>query len=88
MINITQVPDDADAGSARRGQPLLAFRSSLHSVDDIVNALIPFYGPHCRTSAIFHDSLSAETRIDATLETIAGALINYATNRRPVLVIG
>jgi precorrin-4 methylase len=88
MIDISRVSDVSPDAPERRSTPLLAFRLSLHSIDDIVNALIPFYGPHCRTSAIFHEAPSVETRIDATLDTISGALINCATNRRPVLVIG
>jgi precorrin-4 methylase len=86
MIDITRVSDGPDG--AEPSMPLLAFRLSLHSIDEIVNALIPFYGPHCRTSAIFHDAPAEETRIDATLDTISGALIKRGTNRRPVLVIG
>jgi precorrin-4 methylase len=74
-------------GSARLRAPLI-FRPALHSIDDIVHALIPFYGPRCPISAHFKDSSPKGSRIDATLGTIVNALPASSGSREPTLVIG
>jgi precorrin-4 methylase len=66
----------------------LVFRPSLHTIDEIVNALAPFYGPNCPISAVFNDNSPKESRVDATLSTVVGVLRNYVGSREPVLVIG
>ena len=64
----------------------LAFRLSLHSLDEMVNMLTPYYGASCPIFAILDDASSLHVR--ATLGTIVEACKGGAMPKRPFLVIG
>lgn len=66
---------------------IFAIRPTLHSIEQIVQALVPYYGFNCPIAAISLDSVHAESCIEGTLNTIAAILANNATFSRPVLVI-
>lgn len=66
----------------------LAIRPSLHSIEDIVNHLSPFYGPHCPIVAVFGQFTSMSTQIEATLSTIAARLPVSDGYEKPVLIVG
>ena len=65
----------------------LAFRPALHTPEQVVAALVPYYGPNRRVSAIFVDHSSCETRVEATLNTLVAALRQYLPSVVPLLVI-
>jgi hypothetical protein len=66
---------------------MMGFRASLHSVQDLVNALLPYYGPQCRVSAIDLGRLNGEVCVEGTLESIAGMLAKADGYLKPLLVI-
>jgi precorrin-4 methylase len=68
-------------------RPVMAFRASLHSVQDIVNALLPYYGPHCPVAAMDMGRLNGDACIEGTLESIAGMLAKADGFPKPLLVI-
>lgn len=69
-------------------RPPLVFRPALHSLEEIVHALTPFYGPRCPISAVFNDNCPNESRVAARLNNVASVLRGYAGAGEPVLVIG
>jgi precorrin-4 methylase len=71
-----------------RARPRLAFRPSLQSIEQIAYALTPFYGLHCPISVIFDHDLAKESRIDATLGTVATLLSDQAQFARSILIVG
>jgi precorrin-4/cobalt-precorrin-4 C11-methyltransferase len=75
----------SESGQASR--PLLAFRPSLHSIEQIVHALMPFYGMNCPIAAISVDTVHGESCVEATLGSITAMLANNAAFSRPILVI-
>ncbi|MBN9064093.1 MAG: hypothetical protein BGP06_12875 [Rhizobiales bacterium 65-9] len=84
--SVLEFPSDGRSQSASR--PPLVFRPSLHSVEQIVNALTPFYGPHCPVCAVFNDNSLEESRVNAKVSTVASALRGYMGSEAPLLVIG
>ena len=66
---------------------MLTFRPSLHSIEQIVHALVPYYGPNHPIAAISTDPRHADTCIEATLGSISAILTDNASFSRPVLVI-
>lgn len=67
--------------------PMLTFRPSLHSIEQIVHALVPYYGLNHPIAAISTDPLQPESCIEATLGSISALLMDKASFRRPVLII-
>lgn len=66
---------------------MMTFRTSLHSVQDIVNALVPFYGPQYPVAAVDMGRLNGGPQIEGTLESIAGILAKVEGFPRPLLMI-
>jgi precorrin-4 methylase len=73
--------------TSQAAAPFLAIRPSLHSVEDIVRALMPYYGPNHPIVAISTEAINSESYIEATLSSIADILIEKAAFSRPILVI-
>lgn len=69
-------------------RPHLAFRPSLQSIEQIAHALTPFYGLHCPISVILDHNFTKESRIDATLGTVAASLHDRAELVRSILIVG
>lgn len=77
--------DDEAHGIARLP---LAFRPSLHTLDEVLRALMPFYGPNCPIAAVYHTEGIGEARFEATLGTLLGKLGAQHADRAPLLYIG
>ena len=79
--------DSSSAGWTGQARAPLAFRPSLHSIEQIVHALVPYYGLSHPVAAFSTDPLHGETCIQGTLDSIASMLNSHAALSRPVLVI-
>lgn len=72
----------------QRARKPLAFRLTLHSLDEMVNLLTPYYGLNCPIFAILDDDPAGGLHIRATLGTVVEAFKREAGSRRPFLVVG
>ena len=79
--------DTSAFASLSTARPMMTFRASLHSVQDIANALLPYYGPQCPVAAMDLGRLDGELCVEGTLESIAGMLAKADDYLKPLLVI-
>jgi len=65
----------------------LAFRPALHSIEQIVHALVPYYGPNHPVAAIAIDAVYPQARIEGTLSSIAAMVSEHHIGSRLVFLI-
>ena len=66
----------------------LAVHLSIHALDKVVAALVPFYGADCPAAVVYRASWPEERVIRATLGTIAAEVARQPIERTALILVG
>jgi precorrin-4/cobalt-precorrin-4 C11-methyltransferase len=66
----------------------LAVHLSIHALDKVVAALVPFYGADCPAAVVYRASWPEERVIRATLGTIAAEVTRQPIERTALILVG
>lgn len=66
----------------------LAVHLSIHVLDDVVQRLLPFYGPDCPAAIVYRASWPDETIIKGTLADIAAKSASAKLERSALIIVG
>ena len=66
----------------------LAVHLSIHVLDDVVQRLLPFYGPDCPAAIVYRASWPDETIIKGTLADIAEKSASAKLERSALIIVG
>ena len=80
-------PGETLAAYAATGATL-AIHLSIHSLDRVVEELLPFYGPECPTAIVAWASWPQERIVRATLATIVEQMIADPIERTALILVG
>lgn len=77
--------------NSRSGRPL-PIQLSIHTLDNVVRELVPFFGEHCPISVIYNKSPAQSVHhaevVQATLSTIQSASDNSPHTRSAFILVG
>ena len=78
-------------GNSRSGRPL-PIQLSIHTLDNVVRELVPFFGEHCPISVIYNKSSAQSVHhaevVQATLSTIHSASDDSPHTRSAFILVG
>jgi hypothetical protein len=78
-------------GNSRSGRPL-PIQLSIHTLDNVVRELVPFFGEHCPISVIYSKGSAQSVHhaevVQATLSTIHSASDNSLHTRSAFILVG
>jgi precorrin-4/cobalt-precorrin-4 C11-methyltransferase len=66
----------------------LAVHLSIHAIADVVQRLLPFYGPDCPAAVVYRASWPEEQIVRGTLATIAAQTAELAVERTALILVG
>ena len=66
----------------------LAIHLSIHTLDDVVRRLTPFYGPDCPVAIVFRASWPDEAIVKGTLATIVALAAPVKLERTALILVG
>ena len=80
-------PHETLEAFARTGATL-ALHLSIHAIDKVVAALVPYYGADCAAAVVYRASWPDQRVVRATLGTIAEEIAKTPVERTAVIVVG
>lgn len=66
----------------------LAVHLSIHAISDVVQRLLPYYGPDCPSAVVYRASWPEERIVRGTLATIAAQVSEMGVERTALILVG
>jgi precorrin-4/cobalt-precorrin-4 C11-methyltransferase len=84
----TPMPDGEDLASLSRSRSTLVLHLAVQRIDQVVEELLPSYGPDCPVAVVAYASRPDEVVLRGTLSTIAAQVHEAGVRRTAVIVVG
>jgi len=84
----TPMPPGEDLASLSRSRATMVLHLAVQRIDQVVEELLPGYGPDCPVAVVAHASRPDEVVLRGTLSTIAGLVHAAGVRRTAVIIVG
>jgi len=84
----TPVPDEQDITAFAKTGATLCIFLSVHSLDDIVEKLIPYYGENAPVAVVYKASWADEKTVKGTLADISGKVKKEKIQKTAIIIVG
>ena len=84
----SSMPEGETLEAFARTRATLAVHLSVHVIADVVQRLLPFYGPSCPAAVVYRASWPDETIIRGTLATIVADVVHAGLERTALILVG
>lgn len=84
----TPMPDGEDLASLGRSRATLVLHLAVQRIDQVVEELLPSYGPDCPVAVVAYASRPDEVVLRGTLSTIAASVHEAGVRRTAVIIVG
>lgn len=84
----TPMPAGEDLASLGRSRSTLVLHLAVQRIDQVVEELLPSYGPDCPVAVVAYASRPDEVVLRGTLSTIAGLVHSAEVRRTAVIIVG
>lgn len=84
----TPMPPGEDLASLGRSRATLVLHLAVQRIDQVVEELLPSYGPSCPVAVVAYASRPDEVVLRGTLSTIAGQVHEAGVRRTAVIIVG